>query len=74
MGTLSPGAACPLPSAAPASLSARASRVPAACVCSQELASSLDPPGGRCPMFCFLKVENQWIFSMSYIVFQNMIF
>ena len=44
-GALSPGAAHPLPSAAPASVSAPAGRVPAACVCSQELASSRDPPG-----------------------------
>ena len=35
----------PLPSAAPASVSARACGVPGACVCSQELASSRDPPG-----------------------------
>ena len=33
----------PFPSAAPASVS-----VPAACVCSQELASSRDPPGSGC--------------------------
>ena len=46
-GTLSPGAARPFPSAAPASVSVRASQVPAACVCSQELASSRDPPGWR---------------------------
>ena len=40
MGALSPGAECPFPSAAPASVSALV-----ACVCSQELASSHDPPG-----------------------------
>ena len=46
MGALSPGvgAAYPFPSEAPGSISARAGRVPAACVCSQELASSRDPP------------------------------
>ena len=47
-GALSPGAARPLRSAAPASVSARAGRVPVACICSQELASSCDPPGGGC--------------------------
>ena len=47
-GALSPTAARPLPSAAPASVSAHAGRVPAALVCSQELASSRDPPGGGC--------------------------
>ena len=36
-----------LPAAAPASVST--SRVPAPCVCSGELASSLDPPGGCRP-------------------------
>ena len=38
-----PGCGAPFPSAAPAHT---AGRVPAACVCSEELASSLDPPGG----------------------------
>ena len=47
LGALSPDAACPFPSAAPASVSACAGQVPAACVCSQELASSCDPPGWR---------------------------
>ena len=37
-----------LPSAAPASVSAHAGGVPVACVCSQELASSHDPPGSGC--------------------------
>ena len=46
-GTLSPGAARPFPSEAPASISARAGWVPAACVCSLELASSRDPPGEK---------------------------
>ena len=44
-----PGAVRLLPSAVPASASARASRVRAACVCSRELASSRDPPGGCRP-------------------------
>ena len=39
------GCGAPFPSAAPARA---ASCVPAACVCSEELASSRDPPGGRC--------------------------
>ena len=47
-GALSLGAARPLPSAAPASISKHADWVPAACVCSQELASSLDLPGSGC--------------------------
>ena len=38
-----PGCGAPFPSAAPAR-----GRVPAACVCSQELASSQDPPGCGC--------------------------
>ena len=37
-----PGCGAPFPSAAPAHT---AGRVPAACVCSEELASSRDPPG-----------------------------
>ena len=37
-----PGCSAPFPSAAPAHT---AGRVPAACVCSEELASSRDPPG-----------------------------
>ena len=44
-GSGSQGLRRPLPSAAPASVSARACGVPGACVCSQELASSHDPPG-----------------------------
>ena len=48
-GALSPGAVCLLPSAGPASVSALASRVREACVCSRELASSRDPPGGCRP-------------------------
>ena len=44
-GCTFPGAARPFPSMAPASVSASTGRVPAACVCSQELASSRDPPG-----------------------------
>ena len=43
MGALSPDVARPFPSVAPASVSARAGRVPEACVCFQELASSRDP-------------------------------
>ena len=42
LGRPLPGCGVPFPSAA----SARAGRVPAACVCFQELASSRDPPGG----------------------------
>ena len=48
-GALSPGAARLLPSAAPAAVSTRASRVRAPCVYSRELASSRDPPGGCRP-------------------------
>ena len=44
LGRPLPGCGVPFPSVAPA----RAGRVPAACVCSQGLASSLDPPGGGC--------------------------
>ena len=40
----SPGHGAPFPSAA----AACAGRVPAACVCSQELASSRNPPSGGC--------------------------
>ena len=47
MGALSLGAVCLLPSAVPASASARTSRVHAPCVYSWELASSCDTPG-RC--------------------------
>ena len=47
MSTLSPSAAHLIPSRVPASVSAYAGRVLAPCVCSQELASSCDPPG-RC--------------------------
>ena len=43
-GTLS-GCGAPFPSAAAV---CAAGRVPAACVCSEELASSRNPPGGRC--------------------------
>ena len=46
---LSPGAVHLLPSTVPASVSVRTSRVRAACVCSWELASSCDPPGGCRP-------------------------
>ena len=46
---LSPGAVHLLPSTVPASVSVRTSRVRAACVCSWELASSCDPPGGCKP-------------------------
>ena len=46
-GALSPGAVHLLPSAAPASVSAHASRVRVPCVYSWELASSRHPPG-RC--------------------------
>ena len=42
---LSPGVAHLLPSAGPASVSARTSWVHAPCVCSLELASGCDPPG-----------------------------
>ena len=44
LGRTLPGCGAPFPSAAPG----RTGRVPAACVCSQELASSRDPPGGGC--------------------------
>ena len=47
MSTLSPSVAHLIPSRVPASVSAHAGRVLAPCVCSQELASSCDPPG-RC--------------------------
>ena len=43
LGRTLPGCGVPFPSAAPARA---ASRVPAACVCSEERASSHDPPGG----------------------------
>ena len=46
-GALSPVRRTSFPSAAPASVSAGASRVRAPCVCSGELVSSRDPPG-RC--------------------------
>ena len=49
MGTLSPGAVHLIPSAVPASVSTCASQVCVPCVCSQELASSHDPPGGCQP-------------------------
>ena len=48
-GALSLGAARLLPSVGPASVSTRASQVHAPCVCSRELASSRDPPGGCRP-------------------------
>ena len=48
-GALSPGAARLLLSAVPASVSACASRVHVPCVCSGELVSSHDPPGGCRP-------------------------
>ena len=48
-GALSPGAARLLLSAVPASVSERTSWVRAPCVCSGELASSHDPPGGCRP-------------------------
>ena len=44
-----PGAVHLLPSAGPASVSSRASRERAPCVCSRELASIHDPPGGCRP-------------------------
>ena len=44
LGRTLPGCGAPFPSMAPA----RASQVPAACVCFQQLASSRDPPGGGC--------------------------
>ena len=44
-----PGAVHLLPSAGPASVSSRASRERAPCVCSRELASSRDPPSGCRP-------------------------
>ena len=47
-GTL-PGAMCFVPSGVPASVSPRASRVRAPCVCSGELASSRDPSSRRRP-------------------------
>ena len=45
LGRPLPGCGAPFPSVAPARA---ACRVPAACVCSQELASSCDPPGSGC--------------------------
>ena len=48
-GALSPGAVRLIPSAGPASVSVRASRVHAPCVCSGELASSRDPSSGCQP-------------------------
>ena len=45
-GRTLPGAARLLPSRVPTSVSTHASRVCAPCVCSQELNSSHDPPGG----------------------------
>ena len=45
-GRTLPGAVRLLPSATPASVSTHASLVCAPCVCSQELTSSHDPPGG----------------------------
>ena len=45
-GALSPGAVRLLPSTVSASVSTRTSRVRAPCVCSGELASSCDSPGG----------------------------
>ena len=50
-GCTLPGAAHPYPSTAPGSVSVGAGRVPAACVCSQELASRCDPPGGGCRQY-----------------------
>ena len=47
-GALSSGAVRLLPSAVPASISVCTGWVPAACVYSQELASSCDPPSGGC--------------------------
>ena len=44
LGRTLPGCGVPFSSAAPV----RAGWVPVACVCSQELASSCDPPGGGC--------------------------
>ena len=43
LGRTLPGCRAPFPSAAPARV---AGRVPTACVCSEELASSRNPPGG----------------------------
>ena len=48
-GALSPGAVRLLPSPVLASVSARASRSDGPCVCSGELVSSHDPPGGCQP-------------------------
>ena len=45
LGRVLPGCGEPFPSAVPARA---AGWVHAACVCSEELASSRDPPGGRC--------------------------
>ena len=48
-GAFSPGAVHLLPSAVPATVSTGSSRVHAPCVCSLELASTCDPPGGCRP-------------------------
>ena len=45
LGRTLPGCGIPFPSTAPA---CAAGWVPAACVCSEELTSSCDPPGGGC--------------------------
>ena len=45
LGRTLPGCGAPFPSTAPGRA---AGQVPAACVCSEELASSRDPPGGGC--------------------------
>ena len=48
LGCPLPGCSAPFPSAAPVGA---AGWVPAACVCSEELASSRDPPGSGCRPF-----------------------